>query len=369
MNTRILIMAGGTGGHVFPALAIAEQLECEGWQVLWLGTRAGLETDIVSRAGIPIKYISVTGLRGKKSSTLLLAPFRLLKAFFQSLVIILKYKPTIVLGMGGFVAGPGAIAAGCLRVPLIIHEQNAVPGTTNRILARVAKRILCAFPEAFNYFENKTLKVPSPNLILTGNPVRKTLTTLPQPEIRFQDRKGPLRLLVLGGSRGAQVLNDLCPKAIALLAPSMQPEVRHQAGALNVRNTIVAYQNLKVTAEVVPFMQDMALAYAWADLVLCRAGALTISELGTVGIGSILVPFPFAIDDHQWHNAQSLKKAGASIVIRQQDLTPECLADYLMRFTEDRACILKMAVAAKKAFCLDATDLVIKACKEVAYAT
>jgi UDP-N-acetylglucosamine--N-acetylmuramyl-(pentapeptide) pyrophosphoryl-undecaprenol N-acetylglucosamine transferase len=358
-NARILIMAGGTGGHVFPALTVAKQLELEGWEVLWLGTRLGLETEIVREAGIPIRYISVTGLRGKKALTLFLAPYRLCLAFCQSLNVILRFKPKVVLGMGGFVSGPGGLAAWVLRVPLIIHEQNAVPGTTNRILAHLARRVLHAFPNTFAHSNKK---------LLTGNPVRQALLTLPLPETRFQGRSGPLRVLVIGGSRGAAALNELCPKALALMPSSVRPEVRHQSGALNVEETEAAYQEVGIVAEVLPFIQDMAEAYAWADLVICRAGALTISELGAVGVGSILVPFPFAIDDHQYYNAHFLEKAGAAILVRQHELKPQVLADYLMRFAGDREEGLKLAIAAKQAFHLNATSLVAKACQEVAYA-
>lgn len=357
-NARILIMAGGTGGHVFPALAVAKQLGSEGWQVLWLGTRSGLEAGIVPETGIPIRYISVGGLRGKGLVALLLAPVRLLRAFYQSLAILMSFKPNVVLGMGGFVSGPGGLASWFLRVPLVIHEQNAVPGTTNRVLSYFAKSVLQAFPNAFSH---------SAKVILTGNPVRQALLTLPSPWVRFQSRNGPLRLLVIGGSRGAQALNELCPKALGLLPSTMRPEIRHQTGAAHVEPTQAAYQNMGIVAEIVPFIQDMAEAYAWADLVLCRAGALTISELGVVGLGSILVPYPFAIDDHQYHNARFLEKEGAAILIRQSDLNPQVLADYLMRFASDRAQSLKLAKAAKQAAHLNATSLVVQACKEVAY--
>lgn len=367
-DKRILIMAGGTGGHVFPGLAVAEQLEAEGWVVLWLGTKAGLETPILAKAGVPIRYISVTGLRGKKALTVLLAPFRALQAIYQSLKIIRDFKPSVVLGMGGFVSGPGGVAAWLSRVPLVIHEQNAIAGTTNRLLAYLAERVLEAFPNTFNPNEVRTGK--HSKVLATGNPIRKALLSLPPPVERFKDRQGPLRLLVIGGSRGAQALNEVCPKAVAflygLLKPESRPLIQHQAGLAHVESTRQAYQQAGVKAEVFPFIEDMGLAYSWADCVLCRAGALTISELGAVGLGSILIPYPFAIDDHQLYNARFLEKEGAAILIPQVDLTPQCLADYLFGFCQSRDQRLKFAEAAKKAFHLDATAFVTRVCKEVA---
>jgi UDP-N-acetylglucosamine--N-acetylmuramyl-(pentapeptide) pyrophosphoryl-undecaprenol N-acetylglucosamine transferase len=359
---RILIMAGGTGGHVFPALVVAKRLEAEDWEVLWLGTRPGLETDIVTRESIRIQYISVTGFRGKKILSLVMAPFRMLQGLYQSLKVLRAFKPDVVLGMGGFVSGPGGLAAWILNIPLVIHEQNAIPGTTNKLLSKLAKRVLQAFPNTFVNAAGNPSK-----FLLTGNPIRRSLMLLPPPESRFKLRQGPLHLLLIGGSRGAQALNELCPKAVALIPSDLRPEIKHQVGAGHVEKTQLAYQSEGLRAEVLPFIQDMAAAYAWADLVICRAGALTISELGAVGIGSILVPYPFAIDDHQWVNAQFLEKEGAAIVIRQHDLTPSCLAEQLLSFSQDRTKGLHLAEAAKKAFKLDATTLVVHACKEVAY--
>ncbi len=355
-------MAGGTGGHVFPALVVAKHLEAKAWEVLWLGTRSGLETDIVSRENISIQYISVSGFRGKKALSLCLAPFKAALSFIQALKILRSFKPDVVLGMGGFVSGPGGLAAWVLGIPLVIHEQNAIPGTTNKILSRLAKRVLQAFPNAFIQASIQPSK-----FLITGNPIRDSLITLPLPEERFKSRQGALRLLVIGGSRGARALNALCPKALALMPADIRPEIKHQVGAAHVEETKLVYQKNGLNAEILPFIQDMADAYAWADLVLCRSGALTISELGAVGVGSILVPYPFAIDDHQWINAQFLEKAGGAIVIREHLLSPEILAEHLLAFSNDRMKGLKLAKAAKNAFKLDSTTLVVDACKEVAY--
>ncbi len=357
-------MAGGTGGHVFPALVVAKHLAAEDWEVLWLGTRAGLETDIVSRENIKIEYISVSGLRGKKALSLCLAPFKIAHSFIQALKILKAFKPNVVLGMGGFVSGPGGLAAWVLRIPLVIHEQNAIPGTTNTLLSRLAKRVLQAFP---NTFADPLSKSKGSKFLVTGNPIRDSLRSLALPEERFKSRQGALRLLVIGGSRGALALNEVCPKALSLIPSALRPEIKHQVGANHVDKTKLAYESNNLKAEILPFIQDMAAAYAWADLVLCRAGALTVSELGAVGVGSILVPYPFAIDDHQWVNAQFLANAGGAIVLRQEDLTPNCLAEHLLTFSRDRTKGLALAIAAKKAFKLEAATLVVEACKEVAY--
>lgn len=352
-------MAGGTGGHVFPALAVARRLQAEGWQVDWLGTHHGLEAGIVSKAGIPLHFLSVTGLRGKGALTLLMAPFRLKWAFFQSWKIIRRLKPTLVLGMGGFVSGPGGLAAWALGRPLVIHEQNAILGLTNRLLARFASQALEGFPGVFP---------PQVRALYTGNPVREELLKCPAPQQRFADRTGPLRLLILGGSRGAHALNQLCPKAIQMIK-THRPEIWHQAGALQVDITEKAYQEAQVNARVEPFIQDMAAAYQWADLVLCRAGALTIAELSAVGLGSLLVPFPFAVDDHQTHNGRFLEKAGAAILMPQSTLTPEKLKMTLSSFLEDRTQVLKMAEAAYSMAKRDALEQVVLDCKRVIHET
>ncbi|HXH54715.1 MAG TPA: undecaprenyldiphospho-muramoylpentapeptide beta-N-acetylglucosaminyltransferase [Gammaproteobacteria bacterium] len=341
---RILIMAGGTGGHVFPALAVAERLISQGWDIHWLGTRAGLEANIVPNANIAIHYISVKGLRKNGILGWCLAPLRLLHALFQSLAIIHQLKPKVVLGMGGFISGPGGLAAWLLRCPLIVHEQNAIVGLTNRALSHLADRVLEAFPGAFNA---KT------KAIYTGNPIREALLAVPVPTRRFRERglkesAEPLRLLVLGGSQGAVALNEVCPAAIQKMPIEKRPLVRHQTGVKNdaVIKTKAAYEAAGLSAQVEPFIEDMASAYGWADLVLCRSGALTVTELATVGVGSILVPYPFAVDDHQTANGRFLEKAGAAKIIDQSELSAENLAKLFLELFSDRNRLLKMAEAA-----------------------
>jgi UDP-N-acetylglucosamine--N-acetylmuramyl-(pentapeptide) pyrophosphoryl-undecaprenol N-acetylglucosamine transferase len=341
---RILIMAGGTGGHVFPALAVAERLLSQGWDIHWLGTRAGLEASIVPKANIPVHYISVKGLRKNGILGWCLAPVRLLRALFQSVNIIHQLKPNIVLGMGGFIAGPGGLAAWLLRCPLIIHEQNAILGLTNRVLSHLATRVLEAFPGAFK---------AKAKAIYTGNPIREALLAVPAPAVRFAERRlkeptDPLRLLVLGGSLGAVALNEVCPAAIQKLSVENRPLVRHQTGVKNdaVIKTKASYELAGISARVEPFIEDMASAYGWADLVLCRSGALTVTELATVGVGSILVPYPFAVDNHQTANGRFLEKAGAAKIIDQSRLSAENLAELFLELFSDRDRLLKMAEAA-----------------------
>lgn len=352
-------MAGGTGGHVFPALAVAHRLQEKGWEIHWLGTKAGLEADIVTKAHIPLHYIAIKGLRRKGVLAWIIAPYQLLIALLQSLRIIIQLKPKVVLGMGGFVSGPGGLAAWLTQCPLVIHEQNSIVGMTNRWLAHVAKRVLEAFPGAFK----SSLKATC-----IGNPVREELLALPPPVLRFQERKGPLKLLILGGSRGAQVLNQICPRALQTLAIDKRPEVWHQTGAGFDVTTRALYQELGVTAHIEPFIQNMADAYAWADLVLCRAGALTIAELTIVGIGSILVPFPFAVDDHQTVNAHFLEKAGAAILIQQSVLNKENLAQIISQLSLDRRQLLNMAEIAHSLAYRDALKAVTTYCEEAGQA-
>jgi len=348
-------MAGGTGGHVFPALAVARRLLSGGWDVHWLGTQEGMEAEIVPKAGIPLHFISIKGLRRKGRLAWVLAPFQILGALYQSFRIISQLKPNVVLGMGGFVSGPGGIASWLKGCPLVIHEQNAIVGLTNRFLARFATVVLQAFPNAFH---------TKANAIYTGNPVRDELLVLPTPNERFKDRQGPLRLLILGGSRGAIALNEVCPKAIAQIPLEVRPKIWHQAGGGQQEATAKLYQASGVEAQVAPFIEDMAVAYAWADLVLCRAGALTITELATVGVGSILVPFPFAVDDHQTYNGRFLEKINAAKLIAQSVLKPEYLADIILDLTNDRHLLLKMAEAAYHEAKRDALNEVVNHCEE-----
>jgi len=331
---RVMIMAGGTGGHVFPALAVAAELRQRGAEVFWLGTRQGLEAKLVPAAGISMEWVSVSGLRGKGAAAWLLAPWRLLWAALQVLAVMLRQRPVVVLGMGGFVTGPGGVMTWLLRKPLVIHEQNAIAGLTNRLLAPLAQRVLEAFPGTFH----------GKHVVHTGNPVRRVIADLPIPEQRFAARSGVLRLLVLGGSLGARALNEVVPATLAQL--SSRPEVWHQTGGRNLDETLEHYRVAAVTARVEPFIDDMAAAYGWADLVVCRAGALTVAELAAAGVGAVLVPYPHAVDDHQTRNAAYLSDAGAAVVIQQADLTRDSLCE-LWTSLADRSRLLAMAQAAR----------------------
>jgi UDP-N-acetylglucosamine--N-acetylmuramyl-(pentapeptide) pyrophosphoryl-undecaprenol N-acetylglucosamine transferase len=333
----ILIMAGGTGGHVFPALAVADELRAHGVPVVWLGTRNGIEARLVPQAGYPIEWLSITGLRGKSAKTLLLAPFRLVLACAQAFRVIRRRKPCAVLGMGGFAAGPGGLMAWLMRKPLLIHEQNAVAGLTNRLLSRLATVVLQAFP---NTFSNAAQAV--------GNPVRRAIRELPAPHDRLKKHHDALRVLVIGGSLGAARLNEIVPQALAEIASGARPQVWHQTGPAKLEEARRQYANHDVVARVEAFIDDMAAAYAWADVVICRAGAMTVFELAAAGIGSILVPYPHAVDDHQSANAGYLVQAGAAIVRQQHELSSQWLAETLHNLTQNRDSLLNMAQAARK---------------------
>lgn len=352
-GNTVLVMAGGTGGHVFPALATAEALQAQGMRIEWLGTERGIESDLVPKAGIPITYIRVAGLRGKGKLSLLLAPFKLLVALCQALAAVKRIKPVCVLGMGGFASGPGGLAAWLLRKPLVIHEQNAIAGMTNTYLARLARRVLTAFPNALG---DKGIQV--------GNPLRGNIVESPEPEQRLSGRSGNIRLLVLGGSLGAQALNETVPAALARMAEDERPEVWHQAGKRNLADAERVYQTQQVAGRVVPFIEDMAAAYQWADVVVCRAGALTVSELACVGLPAILVPFPHAVDDHQTANARFLENSGAAVIVPQVELTAERLAGLLKDEFCDRQQILERARRARSVARLDAAEQVASHCLE-----
>lgn len=334
----ILLMAGGTGGHVYPALAVALSLKSRAREVVWLGTRLGIEARVVPAAGIPVEWVSVRGLRGKGALALLVAPVRLLRATLQSLSVMRRHRPAAVLGMGGFVTGPGGLAAWLTRCPLVIHEQNAVSGLTNRLLARLARVVLQAFPGSFS---------PHVHAETVGNPVRREIAELPDPAARFASRAGPLRVLVLGGSQGALALNRAVPAAIAQLRSDRRPLVRHQAGPRTLGAAREAYDKAAVEVELVPFIEDMADAYGWADLVICRAGALTVAELAAAGVGAIFVPFPAAVDDHQTANAAPLVAAGAAELLQERDLTEASLADLLQSLLSSRGQLLERALKAR----------------------
>ncbi|MHA7833794.1 MAG: undecaprenyldiphospho-muramoylpentapeptide beta-N-acetylglucosaminyltransferase [Algiphilus sp.] len=348
---KILIMAGGTGGHVFPALAVAELLRADQHEVEWMGTAAGLEARVVPEQGIPLRTIDVRGLRGTGWRRLVVAPFAILRAILQALAIVRRLQPAVVLGMGGFAAGPGGVAAWLLRRPLVIHEQNAAAGMTNRLLARFARRTLQAFPDAL------------PKATLVGNPVRAAFSALPPPEQRIADRDGPLRLLVVGGSQGARALNERVPQALALCAPGLF-EVWHQGGR-TVEVAQQAYADAGLSARIDAFIDDMAAAYAWADLVVCRAGAMTVAELSAAGVGAILVPFPAAVDDHQTRNGQHLVDREAAVLIQEAVLSPQRLADCLQDIGH-RDRLLRMAQAARAAAMPDSGNRIAAACLEVA---
>lgn len=354
MVMRVLIMAGGTGGHIFPALAVAERLRAEGAEVLWLGARDGLETRLVPRAGFALETIRIRGLRGKGVLGWLLLPFRLVLAMFESLLVIMRFRPLTVLGMGGFVTGPGGLTTWLLRKPLVVHEQNAVAGMTNRWLARLATRSLVAFPAAL------------PAATLTGNPVRETIERLPEPAQRFAGREGPLRLLVLGGSQGARSLNQAVPRVLSGIAVDRRPLVHHQTGRDADREVALEYTRAGVDARVEPFIEDMAAAYAWADLVICRAGALTLAELAAAGLGAILVPYPWAVDDHQRRNGEFLVAAGAARLLVEGSELQEALARTLAELADaGRDGLLAMAQAARGLALPDAAGRVAGICMEV----
>ena len=354
---RVLIMAGGTGGHVFPALAVATWLLARGVAVTWMGTRAGLEATLVPKAGIPVEWIEVSGLRGKGLSRKLRTPLMLGRALWQAGAILRRLRPRVVLGMGGFASGPGGMMARWLGIPLVVHEQNAIAGMTNRWLSRFASQALEAFPQTFP---------PARRAITVGNPVRQSIADLPPPEERWAGRGGRSRLLVLGGSQGARALNQMVPQALALFGADDRPEVWHQAGGQLHEAAETAYRDAGVTARLTPFIEDMAEAYGWADLVLCRAGALTIAELAAAGVGAVLVPFPFAVDDHQTANARFLEQGGAALIRQQAELDAGRLAATLRELLGDRARLLNMAIAARRLAKMNAAEQVARACLEQA---
>lgn len=334
---RVLIMAGGTGGHVFPGLAVAAYLHQRGVEVHWLGTRQGLEASLVPEAGIPLHLIAIGGVRGKGMKTLLSAPFKITAALRQSLNVIREVNPDAVVGMGGFVSGPGGIASWLSRRPLIIHEQNAKAGMTNKLLVRFSKMVLEGFPMAFRR---------QPKIIEVGNPVRHEIENLPPPNDRFNTDMPRLRLLVLGGSLGAQALNSVVPRALSRLSPDERPDIWHQTGNKHFEDAKKVYESNGIEAKVTPFIKEMASAYAWANVVLCRAGALTVAELCAAGVGAIFVPFPFAVDDHQTANAEFMVKNNAALCVQQADLTEDRLAEILRQFSRSPEKCLTMAQAA-----------------------
>lgn len=353
--TRVLIMAGGTGGHVFPALATARYLQSQGVNIEWLGTSTGIESRIIPDAKIPINYIDVAGVRGQGILRLLRAPVKIMRSVMQARRVLKKFNPDCVIGMGGFVTGPGGVAAFLSGIPLFIHEQNAVPGFTNRMLSHLARRVFEAFPATF---------AASEKMLTTGNPVRTEIASLPAPETRWEGRVGPIRLLIVGGSQGAVALNKIVPEALSAL-PHDQFEVVHQTGQNDLEPTRARYASFGLPANnVIPFISDMAAAYQRADAVICRSGALTVSELAAAGIGALLVPYPFAVDDHQTKNAEYLVSGGAAHLVQQKDLNPATLAEIINTRFGDRTQLKKMAIAARKLAQPEATEKLVNACEE-----
>ena len=356
MNAKapVLIMAGGTGGHIFPGLAVAETLRAQGVPVVWLGAVGGMETKVVPAHGIELHTVAVGGLRGKGLKTRLLAPWMLLRALLSSLAVLHRLKPRSVLSMGGYVAGPGGIAARLLHRPLLVHEQNRVAGFTNRKLAAHAARVMAGFADSL------------PNAEWVGNPVRAAIASLPAPAQRMAGRNDKPHLLVLGGSLGARALNMAVPQALASMPADRRPEVLHQCGNRGIDEARKAYADAGVEAHIVPFIEDMAGTYAWADLTVCRAGALTLAELTASGLGAVLVPFPHAVDDHQTRNAEALVAAGAAELIQERDLNTNDLAQRLTTLLGDRAKLLAMADAARTLAKPNAAADIARACVEVA---
>jgi len=360
MTAPILIMAGGTGGHVFPALAVARALRGREQEIVWLGTRRGIEAELIPQEGIPLEATRVAGLRGKGLLAWLLAPAKLLLAVIDAIGVLRRRRPKVVLGMGGFASGPGGFAAWLLRKPLIIHEQNSVAGLTNRLLAGFAREVLEAFPGSFS---------AGVRTRLVGNPVRPDIAALPEPAARLAGRHGRLRVLVLGGSLGAMVLNETVPRAVALLDAAKRPEIRHQAGRATIDIARAAYAEHGVEATIEPFIDDVAAAYGWADIVICRAGALTISELAAAGLGAILIPYPSAVDDHQTGNARYLVDAGAGVLMPQSELTPDRLAAEIERCIDDRSIVTTRALRARELARPEATREVAELCLAAAETT
>jgi UDP-N-acetylglucosamine--N-acetylmuramyl-(pentapeptide) pyrophosphoryl-undecaprenol N-acetylglucosamine transferase len=347
-----LIMAGGTGGHIFPGLAVAEALREGGWRVHWLGAPDSMESQLVPPRGFAFEPVQFGGVRGKGLQTLALLPLKLLRAFWQSLQVLRRVRPDVVLGLGGYITFPGGLMASLVGKPLVLHEQNSVAGLANKVLAKLAERVFTAFPQVL------------PQAHWVGNPLRSAFLAQPTPAERFAGRSGPLRLLVVGGSLGAKALNDIVPQALALLPADQRPQVTHQSGAKQIEALRAAYAAAGVQAELTPFIEDTASALAQADLVIARAGASTVSEIAAVGAAALFVPFPHAVDDHQTRNAQFLLQAGAAWLVPQDELSPQMLAERLLAMR--RADLLERAEKAYAQRKTNATREVVMACEELA---
>ena len=346
-----LIMAGGTGGHIFPGLAVAEELRARGWRVHWLGAPGSMESRIVPQHGFPLELIDFSGVRGKGLATLALLPLCLLRAFWQALQVVRRVKPDVVVGLGGYITFPGGMMGVLCGKPLVLHEQNSVAGMANKVLAGVADRVFTAFPGVLKKAQ------------WVGNPLRAAFTRQAAPSERFVGRTGPLRLLVVGGSLGAQALNDIVPRALALIPAENRPVVTHQSGATQIDTLRANYQAAGVQAELTPFIDDTASAFAAADIIVCRAGASTVTEIAAVGAAAVFVPFPFAVDDHQTTNARFLVNAGGGWLVQQSDLTPEGLAKMLLN--SERTALVDIAEKAKNMQKINATREVVAACEEL----
>ena len=352
MKRTILIMAGGTGGHIYPGLAVADVLRDQGWNVVWLGAPHSMEAELVPKHGYPVAWLNFSGVRGKGLLRLLTLPFSLLRALGQSADAIFRHRPDVVLGMGGYITMPGGLMAAILRRPLVIHEQNSIAGLSNKLLAKLATRVLSGFPGVLQGTQ------------WCGNPVRADIAAVAEPQTRFANRSGKLNVLVVGGSLGAQALNEALPKALALLSEQDRPNVLHQTGKKHFETVQKLYAQAGVSADIRPFLDDMAQQYAKADVVICRAGALTIAELAATGVASVLIPFPFAVDDHQTYNARFLSEQGAAILLPQKELNAEKLAQLLRDMTREK--LLAMAQVARSLAKPDATQEVAQVCAKLA---
>ncbi|MCG1041346.1 undecaprenyldiphospho-muramoylpentapeptide beta-N-acetylglucosaminyltransferase [Mycetohabitans sp. B8] len=353
MSARtLLVMAGGTGGHVFPGLAVAQRMQAQGWRVVWLGNPSAMEATLVPKYGIAVEFVRFGGVRGKGMATKLCLPLNLLRACLQSRAVLGRVRPDVVLGMGGYITFPAGVMAVLTRIPLVLHEQNSIAGLANKLLARLARRVLVAFPNTL------------PGAQWTGNPIRAELAAVAPPEARYAARTGPLRVLVIGGSLGAAALNKTVPCALALLDPARRPHIVHQAGAKHIEALRAHYADAGLALgggiELVPFIDDMAHAYAEADLVICRSGAMTVSEIAAVGVAALFVPFPFAVDDHQTTNAAFLVAHHAASIMQQNELSAEKLADWIGGQT--RASLARVAARARELAKPDAAERVAQVC-------
>jgi len=356
----LMVMAGGTGGHVFPGLAVAHLMQAWGWKVVWLGNPAGMEATLVAKHGIPMEYVRFGGVRGKGLKTKLMLPVNLLRACTQSLSVLRRVKPDVVLGMGGYITFPGGLMTALSGRPLVLHEQNSIAGLANKVLAKLARRVLVAFPDALPHAE------------WTGNPIREELARSLPPKARYAQRSGPLNVLVVGGSLGASALNEVVPRALALLSPQERPRIVHQAGAKHIEALKANYSEAglqtangeQADVQLVPFIDDMTSAYANADLVICRSGAMTVAEIAAVGVAAFFVPFPYAVDDHQTTNAAFLADHGAALLVQQRDLTADGLAAWLR--SQTRESLAEMAERSRSLAKPDATEQVAQICASVA---